>query len=204
MVEPLRLPDSELQTHIDAWKECTKCELGNRSADKVFYRWGPTLKLQPWKQVVDVLFVGEAPGSVEAACGEPFIGPIGKLLQTAIKECMEIVEFTYFITNTIVCTPYVDKTLSEIRTPTEPECKQCRPRIDELIKMLEPKVVFALGKISEKSLKLKDYEPIPYVPLKHPAYILRQGGTSSAHYGRLKLTILKELKKIEKSRSWRA
>ncbi len=48
----------------------------------------------------DVMFVGEAPGDLEDRAGHPFVGPAGKLLDTALVEA-GIDRSRVYVTNSV-------------------------------------------------------------------------------------------------------
>lgn len=138
----------------------------------------------------DILFIGDAPGESEDSIGLPFVGLAGNMLDTIIKES-ELSSYSIGITNAILCTPYDNDARDYIREPTKEELKNCSPRLLDLLKITSPKLIFALGKISERTLKqLK----VQYVPLIHPHDILRSGGEESVSYARTILTIKATIK----------
>jgi len=66
------------------WNNCTKCEIGKHCRQKVFYDDLGDFRFQ--NETIDILFIGEAPGTIEDVEGTPFVGPAGQLLRKAIKE----------------------------------------------------------------------------------------------------------------------
>lgn len=175
--------------HLHQCSTCVLCELGARSADRVYYRWGPD-DFDPSEKNVDILFIGEAPGQVEAACSKPFMGPFGKILQEAIDRCQARYKFTYLITNSVICTPYTDNSLSEISKPYEDHIRQCRPRLDNLIDLVNPLFIITLGQVPKKAMNLKGFDKHEIIELVHPAFILRKGGTNGVEFKRFYLQML--------------
>jgi uracil-DNA glycosylase family 4 len=132
----------------------------------------------------DLMFVGEAPGADEDEQGEPFVGRAGQLL-TKMIQAMNFERSDIYIGNVLKCRPNVD-TPSGNRKPTPEEMETCIPYLKEQIKIIQPKVLVALGDTAVKGLvpSLKDgitklrgkwlsFEGIPLMPTFHPAYLLR-------------------------------
>jgi len=132
--------------------------------------------------------MGEAPGESEDSTGLPFVGLSGKLLDTIISDS-GLSKYPVGITNTILCTPFEDSTRSSIREPSKEETKNCSSRLLNLLQINAPKLVIALGKVAERTLKqLK----VQHHTIPHPSDILRSGGEESVSYARTVLT-LKEI-----------
>ena len=160
-----RALDSFLQT----WRGCTLCPLHEGRSKVVLYRG-----MVP----CDVLFIGEAPGHVEDARGVPFVGPSGKVLESIIGECLPD-ELTYAITNTICCIPMREN--RDLRPPKKEEIAACKPRLVDFINLVaSPKAIVLVGKVAETSCRKLAESFAPAIHIRHPAYILRQGGLESA------------------------
>jgi DNA polymerase len=177
--------------HQRAWSDCTRCPLCTTAKHHVLARG---------QLPCDILFVGEAPGTVEDAIGEPFIGPSGKLLDKLIKltrtkrpgSIKSLPRWTYAITNVVACIPW-DQTRGGIRVPTPDEAAACSGRVHEILRMARPRGLVLLGRIAEKTfsrLFLDDLDEAnvgiidmarhdQLLCLQHPAYILRVGGINS-------------------------
>jgi uracil-DNA glycosylase family 4 len=92
-----------------------------------------------------VMLVGEAPGRKEDEEGRPFVGMAGKLL-TTILESKGIPRRSVYITNVVKCRPPGN------RDPKPEEIKACLPFLIRQIRLIKPKVIVALGRISGKTL----------------------------------------------------
>jgi len=138
-----------------------------------------------------VLFVGEAPGRSEDELGEPFLGRAGKLLDTMLSTLQEKYTFSYGITNIVCCMPTERKDGKEqLRPPTDKEANACRPKLENIISICNPKLVVTLGKTAYTHLPESVQESaVPVCELQHPAYILRKGGIDSVEYKRNLLTL---------------
>lgn len=129
-----------------------------------------------------LMIVGEGPGGVEDEYGGPLVGPSGQLLDKALLS-VGITRDRVYVTNIVKCRPKGN------RTPTVAEGNECGGRwLAEEIRLLQPKVVVALGKVALRFFlghdagiirsrgHWIDYRGIPVMPTFHPAYLLRQTG----------------------------
>ena len=88
-----------------------------------------------------IFFVGEAPGWHEDQQGRPFVGPAGRFLE----ELLELVGLTreqVFIGNLLKSRPPGN------RDPLPDEIDACRRYLDAQLRIVNPKVVVALGRHS--------------------------------------------------------
>jgi len=81
-----------------------------------------------------VLIIGEAPGKKEDESEIPFVGRSGEILNGFLKE-IGLTREDVFITNTILCRPPGN------RNPKVLELKNCKTRLNECIKLVNPEVV---------------------------------------------------------------
>jgi DNA polymerase len=146
-------------------------------------------------QHVDWLIVGEAPGENEDAEGEPFVGQAGQLLDNMLRAMQlsrtgELSNTTkpvqsIFITNVLKCRPPGN------RNPAPEEVAQCMPYLQRQIVLLQPKIIFAMGRFAAQALLRDSIDKVDTIPLGklrgqvhrlgntpvvvtyHPAYVLR-------------------------------
>ncbi len=156
----------ELKRYIEG---CTRCKLYQKRQNIVFGEGNPE---------ADLVFVGEAPGREEDREGRPFVGEAGRLL-TRIIRAMGLERNQVYICNVVKCRP------PRNRDPQEDEIKACFPFLKTQLKLIRPKVICTLGRISSqaligKSFKISQnrgnwytYNDIPVMPTFHPAYLLR-------------------------------
>lgn len=149
--------------------QCKKCPLYKTRTHLVFGEGSPDAEL---------MFVGEAPGRDEDLHGKPFIGRAGKLL-TKIINAMNLKREDVYIANILKDRP------PNNRNPKDSEIESCIEYLRKQIKIIEPKVICALGSFAAKELlneessisklrgKFYDYEGIKFMPTYHPAYLLR-------------------------------
>ena len=128
-----------------------------------------------------LMFIGEAPGRDEDIQGKPFVGRAGQLL-TKIINAMNFQREEVYITNVVKCRP------PNNRTPSREEIEKCQDYLFEQIKLINPRVIVTLGKVSTdffiKSRKtmsalrvtFHDFGQIRIMPTFHPSYLIRNEG----------------------------
>ena len=127
----------------------------------------------------NLMLVGEAPGEKEDIKGEPFVGRSGKLLNRILAAIDMNRNDGVFITNVLKSRP------PNNRDPLASEIKEWEPYLISEIKIIKPKLIVALGKVSGNTLLKKDtslkemresihdYLGIPLKVTYHPAALLR-------------------------------
>ena len=164
---------AELEAAIKAFDGCA---LKATATNTVIARGNPQAKL---------MIVGEAPGRDEDAQGLPFVGESGQLLDKMLKAIGRD-ESNVYISNLLFWRPPGN------RDPSAEEIVACRPFIERLIELVNPKVLVCTGKFSTGTLlgttqgitrvrgRWHDYKrgdiAVPAMPMLHPAYLLRQPG----------------------------
>ena len=134
-----------------------------------------------------VMFIGEAPGEDEDRQGKPFVGPGGQLLDRMVRP-IGLSRETIYVTNILFWRPPGN------RSPTDAEIAACLPFTERHIALVKPKLLVLLGGVAAKTLlrtkegitrlrgRWTEYtppagsglDPIPCLPIYHPAYLLRQ------------------------------
>ena len=147
------------------------------------------------------MVVGEAPGEQEDACGEPFVGESGQLLdrmlralglsrnpaaapggpaQTPADTPLDNPAHQVYIANTLKCRP------PRNRNPSPQELATCQPFLQRQVALVQPRVILAMGRFAVQSLlgsdepigrlrgRLHSWHGVPLVVTYHPAYLLRQ------------------------------
>ncbi len=150
-------------------KDCEKCLLHKSRTNFVFGTGNSR---------AEVMFVGEAPGRDEDLQGEPFVGRAGQLLNK-ILAAINFKREEVYIGNILKCRP------PENRDPLPDEIEQCEPYLIQQIKLIQPKLICALGRISAQALlktrqplnrlrgRFHDYQGIKLLVTYHPAALLR-------------------------------
>lgn len=154
-----------------------------------------------------ILFIGEGPGYWEDQKGEPFVGNAGKLLDTLLQS-IKLPREEVYITNVVHHRP------PENRDPFPQEIEAYGKYLDEIIKVIDPKIIVTLGRFSMgkflpevkiSAVHGKTYvvqfngKKLTVIPMYHPAAALRAGQVMSMiKEDFLKLSeILKEANKVE-------
>src|SRR5467141_2492620 len=156
--------------------DCTLCRLAKQGRTQTVFGVG--------NPEAELMFIGEAPGADEDRQGEPFVGRAGQLL-TRIIETMGFAREQVYIANILKCRPDTAPGSFGNRPPTPTEMQTCRPYLVEQIKIIQPKVLVALGAVAVEGLlgtrgtmremrrRWHAYNGIPLMITYHPAYLLR-------------------------------
>ena len=169
----------------DRCQSCQACPLGRTRTHLVF---------GVGDRSADLMFVGEAPGQAEDEQGIPFVGAAGKLLDRYLY-AVGIPRESVYIANILKCRP------PHNRDPLPEEEDACIGFLREQVKLIRPKIIVCLGRISAMRLIRPDYKItkehgtweqkgdflIPAV--YHPALLLRDP--------RRKEEMLEDMKKIK-------
>lgn len=159
-------------------KGCRRCRLALHRNQLVFGSGNP--------ENPDIVFVGEGPGSDENRAGEPFVGPAGQLLDGFLRKA-KIIRENMYIMNVVQCQA------PDNREPEPDEIAACSPFLHLKLKILNPKIIVALGKTAGYVLSgLPSDTPVrrmrdqdlhysnettgifkPLIVTYHPSYILR-------------------------------
>ncbi len=107
---------------------CATCPLRGR---EVVHGYSPGAE-------VDLIIVGEAPGSTETAKGYPFVGRAGELLRHLLSSLDWDIKRVHF-TNVCLCQPPGN------REPTAEEARCCEARLHEEIRLVGARHILALG-----------------------------------------------------------
>lgn len=126
---------------------CRACPLG-AAATQTVHGAGP----------VDarLMFVGEQPGDEEDLRGQPFVGPAGRLLDTALQQ-LGIPRETVYLTNAVKHFKYeVQGALRGKRrmhkTTAQQEALACLHWLDEEISLVQPQAIVTLGRTAAGAL----------------------------------------------------
>jgi len=115
---------------------CRRCPLWERATQGVNGKGPPRAAL---------MLVGEQPGDAEDLAGEPFVGPAGKLLRSALQRAGIAADGVY-ITNAVKHFNWEPRGKRRIhKTPSQQAVAACRHWLDEEIRHVQPRVVVALG-----------------------------------------------------------
>ena len=112
-----------------------------------------------------MLLIGEGPGENEDLQGEPFVGRGGKLLD----QYLAVVDLergkNIYIANMVKCRP------PKNRDPLPAEQEACLPWLREQVRLLRPKIIVCLGRISAQRLIDKNFR----VTKQHGQFMEKNG-----------------------------
>jgi len=124
-----------------ASKTCRGCELYEDATQTVFGA-GP--------RRARMLLVGEQPGDVEDQAGEPFVGPAGKLLDSALRDA-GIDRAEVYLTNAVKHFRWKPADRGKRRIHDKPAARHinaCRPWLAAELELIRPETVVALGAVA--------------------------------------------------------
>ena len=169
----------------DECASCEKCELYKSRTNCVFGIGDKN---------ADILFVGEAPGEKEDLSGTPFVGRAGQLLDKFLF-AVDIPRESVYIANILKCRP------PKNRDPKPDEEDACMGYLREQVRLIKPKMIVCLGRISAQRLIDPNYRitkehgqwvqkgDFLMTAVYHPALLLRDP--------RKKEEMLEDMKKIK-------
>lgn len=134
---------SNWQELKEACMGCQNCPLGATRTNLVF---------GTGKENAEVLFVGEGPGENEDLQGEPFVGRGGKLLDKYLEAIDLSRDKNIYIANMVKCRP------PHNRDPKPEEQEECIKWLREQFRLLRPKIIVCLGRISAQKLISPDFK----------------------------------------------
>lgn len=89
--------------------------------------------------LAEIVFIGEAPGEVEAKTGRPFVGPAGRVLDELLAS-IDLKREDVYITNVVKDRP------PDNRDPRVKEVRLYSPFLWRQLEIIQPKVIVPLGR----------------------------------------------------------
>lgn len=135
----------------DQWDGCTQCELSElRPGKHIVFGAGPAN--------ADILLLSDAPTEGAANAGMPLVGELGEVFDEVL-EASGIDPRRVFRLTLVGCRPYVVIPATEVeeehirdRTPRKEEIQACWPRVSEIIYLVDPRIIVAMGDTAWKTL----------------------------------------------------
>ncbi len=161
-------------------KNCTKCDLCEGRTNLVF---------GVGKKDADIMLIGEGPGENEDLQGQPFVGRSGQLLDKFLASVDLSRDKNVYIANMVKCRP------PKNRDPKPEEQDMCINWLREQFKIIKPKIVVCVGRISAQRLIDKNFKVTQqhgefidkngtlFMGTYHPAAILRNPNNKEAAFG---------------------
>ena len=137
-------------------KNCTKCDLCEGRTNLVF---------GIGKTDADIMLKGEGPGENEDLQGQPFVGRSGQLLDKFLASVDLSRDKNVYIANMVKCRP------PKNRDPKPEEQDMCINWLREQFKIIKPKIVVCVGRISAQKLIDKNFK----VTQQHGQFIDKNG-----------------------------
>ena len=137
-------------------QSCTKCDLCKGRTNLVF---------GIGKKDADIMLIGEGPGENEDLQGEPFVGRSGKLLDKFLESVGLSRNKNVYIANMVKCRP------PQNRDPKPEEQEMCIGWLREQFKVIRPKIIVCVGRISAQKLISPDFR----VTRQHGEFIEKNG-----------------------------
>lgn len=137
-------------------KNCTKCDLCEGRTNLVF---------GIGKKDADIMLIGEGPGENEDLQGQPFVGRSGQLLNKFLASVDLSRDKNVYIANMVKCRP------PKNRDPKPEEQDMCINWLREQFKIIKPKIVVCVGRISAQKLIDKNFK----VTQQHGQFIDKNG-----------------------------
>lgn len=141
---------------------CEKCSLCETRTNVVFGAGNET---------AEILFIGEGPGEQEDLTGNPFVGRAGKLLDDMLA-IIDLDRTNIYIANMVKCRP------PRNRDPLGLEKEACMPWLREQTRLISPKIIVCLGRISAAALIRDDFK----ISQEHGQWVEKNGVWMTALY----------------------
>ncbi|PZE73387.1 UdgX family uracil-DNA binding protein [Curtobacterium sp. MCBD17_019] len=122
---------------------CHGCELHREGTQVVFSAGSADAR---------IMLVGEQPGDQEDRAGEPFVGPAGRLLASAVERA-GIDRSTVYVTNAVKHFHHEQRGKRRIhQKPSVAHVVACHPWLEAELAVVRPEVVVALGATAARSV----------------------------------------------------
>ena len=146
------VPDTRSVTKLAAAaRACRGCQL-YADAEQTVFGAGP--------RAARMMLVGEQPGDQEDRAGKPFVGPAGRILDTAL-DAAGIGRDELYVTNAVKHFKFTVRAERGKRrihqTPSRTEAVACRPWLLAELDAVEPDMVVLMGAVAAKSLLGNDF-----------------------------------------------
>lgn len=130
------------------------------------------------------LIIGEAPGETEDAVNAQFEGKAGGLFRKHLSALGYNLDLDFWKINACNCRP------PDNRKPTRTELKCCWPRVERVVRELQPRFIFLMGGSAVESFYMENFSDVSItrwrhhcipdpdynawiLPLYHPSFVLR-------------------------------
>src|SRR5437762_1967718 len=137
-----------LNTLREAAKQCRGCPL---------YKTGTQTVFGEGTKEARVMMIGEQPGDQEDKAGKPFVGPAGRILDSALSE-VGIDRSDVYVTNSVKHFKWEPRGARRIHSkPNAREIQACKPWLSAELQVVKPEMVICLGATAAQALMGKDF-----------------------------------------------
>lgn len=145
---PLIPPNATLESLREIAVGCQACDLWRKGTQTVF---------GAGKTRAEVLFIGEQPGNEEDLAGAPFVGPAGRLLDSALEQA-GIDRTLAYVTNVVKHFKWEPRGKRRIHAkPNSQEISACLPWLEAEIAAVKPQILVCLGATAAQALLGKSF-----------------------------------------------
>src|SRR5262245_31446677 len=132
----------------EAAADCKGCDLWKTATQTVFGEG---------KSRSQIVLIGEQPGDQEDRSGHPFVGPAGRLLDTALEEAGIDRDLAY-VTNVVKHFSWRPRGKRRIhQKPNAREITACYPWLEAELTVIKPRVIVCLGSTAAQTLLGKKF-----------------------------------------------
>ena len=136
-------PIKSLRALAQAESDCRRCPL-YRDATQAVPGEGPSQ--------ADFMLVGEQPGDKEDLAGKPFVGPAGRILDSALKDAGIASDDTY-VTNAVKHFKHEMRGKRRLhKRPNNYEIERCKIWLEHERDLVKPSTIIALGVTAARSV----------------------------------------------------
>src|ERR1044071_5331647 len=136
-------PRPTLSSLKNAAADCQACDLWLKGTQTVFGEGSRRSR---------VMFVGEQPGNEEDLTGKPFVGPAGRLFDSALDEAGIDRKQTY-VTNVVKHFKWEPRGKRRIhKKPNAVEIAACMPWLQSEIDVVKPRAIICLGSTAAQAV----------------------------------------------------
>lgn len=140
-----------------------------------------------------IMFIGEAPGRLEAETGRPFIGRSGQLLRSAIRG-IGLAEKDVYITSPV-------KRLPIYKTPKDSDIEHGMTHLRKQIEVINPRIIVLLGNTAARGV----LGVIPKTTRDHGTFLKKDNRTyffsyhpaAAIRFVKFKKVFLQDFKKLK-------
>ena len=163
----------------EEWLECHRCDIRECMKEPKVGEFSNTLL---GTKTIDALFISDMPREKEIDDKPTFGGYYGYLIKRAVREALERspgMTLNYAFTYATACYNYKGV------IPTDAIFRNCFPRVQHLINILNPSAVVCIGAYVRDMVRPiidKDYPEIKTYVVHHPSYIVKKGGQAGLWY----------------------